>query len=127
MDFKQLNRDNFILYAMGNYTNPDCMGMTEFNEDLSKIKYVKRLLKKYVRSRRIRPILLLNHLVVMGNVFGRTPTSRMLFHKLESDVHPSLKTVLLYLEYIDENSILDGLVISEIALDQTLADILKRL
>lgn len=127
MDFKRLTKDNFMLYAMGNYSNPDCVGMNEFNEDISKIKYVKRLLKKYVRSRRIRPILLLNHLVVMGNVFGRTPTSRMLFHKLESDVHPSLKTVLLYLEYIDENAILDGLVISEIALDQTLADILKRL
>lgn len=127
MEFKKLNRDNFILYAMGNYTNPDCIGMSEFTEDLSKIKYVKRLLKKYVRSRRIRPILLLNHLVVMGNVFGRTPISRMLFYKLEPDVYPALKTVLLYLDYIEENSIFDGLVISDIALDQNLADTLKRL
>lgn len=127
MEFKKLNKDNFMLYAMGNYTNPDCVGMAEFTEDISKIKYVKRLLKKYSRSRRIRPILLLNHLVVMGNVFGRTPTARMLFFKLEQDVHPSLKTVLLYLDYIDENAVFDGLAISEIALDQTLADILKRL
>ena len=127
MDFKTLTRDNFMLYAMGNYTNPDCTGMAEFSEDISKIKYVKRLLKKYVRSRRIRPILLLNHLVVMGNVFGRTPTSRMLFYKLEPDVYPALKTVLLYLDYIEENSIFDGLVISDIALDQNLADTLKRL
>lgn len=127
MDFKQLTRDNFMLYAMGNYTNPECTGMNEFSEDISKIKYVKRLLKKYVRSRRIRPILLLNHLVVMGNVFGRTPTSRMLFYKLEPDVYPALKTVLLYLDYIEENSIFDGLVISDIELDQNLADTLKRL
>lgn len=127
MDFKQLTRDNFMLYAMGNYTNPECTGMAEFSEDISKIKYVKRLLKKYVRSRRIRPILLLNHLVVMGNVFGRTPTSRMLFYKLEPDVYPALKTVLLYLDYIEENSIFDGLVISDIGLDQNLADTLKRL
>jgi hypothetical protein len=112
---------------MGNYTNPDCIGMNEFMEDISKIKYVKRLLKKYARSRKIRPILLLNHLVVLGNVFGRTPTARMLFFKLEEDVYPSLKTVLLYLDYIDENCIFDGLVVSDIALDQQLADTLKRL
>jgi hypothetical protein len=127
MEIKVLTKENFMLYAMGNYTNPDCIGVNEFMEDISKIKYVKRLLKKYARSRKIRPILLLNHLVVLGNVFGRTPTARMLFFKLEEDVYPSLKTVLLYLDYIDENCIFDGLVVSDIALDQQLADTLKRL
>jgi len=127
MDFKQLNRDNFMLYAMGNYTNPDCMGMVEFTEDLSKIKYVKRLLKKYRRSGRIRTILLLNHLVIMGNVFGQHATARMLFHKLERDIHPSLKTVLLYLNYIDERMIFDGVAVSDVPLDMKLAEELKRL
>ena len=127
MDFKILNRDNFMLYAMGNYTNPDCLGMTEFNEDLSKIKYVKRLLKKYHRSSRIRPILLLNHLVILGNVFGQTPASRMLFYKLEPEIHPALKTVLLYLDYLDVGMIFDGLVLSEIPMDGALAQILRKL
>lgn len=112
---------------MGNYTNPDCLGMTEFNEDLSKIKYVKRLLKKYNRSSRIRPILLLNHLVILGNVFGQTPAARMLFYKLEPEIYPTLKTVLLYLEYIDDGMIFDGIVISEIPMDGKLAEILRRL
>jgi hypothetical protein len=127
MDFKLLNRENFMLYAMGNYRNPDCLGMAEFTEDLSKIKYVKRLLKKYNRSSRIRPILLLNHLVILGNVFGQTPAARMLFHKLEPEIHPTLKTVLLYLDYIDDGMIFDGLVISEIPMDTTLAQILRKL
>jgi hypothetical protein len=127
MDFKVLTRDNFMLYAMGNYTNPDCLGMAEFNEDLSKIKYVKRLLKKYSRNGRIRPILLLNHLVIMGNVFGQHATARMLFHKLERDIHSPLKTVLLYLNYIDERMIFDGVCVGEIPLDMKLAEELKRL
>jgi len=116
-----------MLYAMGNYTNPDCRGMTEFNDDLSKIKYVKRLLKKYHRCGRIRPILLLNHLVILGNVFGQTAAARMLFYKLESDIHSPLKTVLLYLNYIDEDDVFDGLRVGDILLDEKLTHILKSL
>jgi len=116
-----------MLYAIGNYTNPDCVGMTEFNEDLSKIKYVKRLLKKYSRTGNIRPILLLNHLMIMGNVFGRTPTARMLFYKLECDIHAPLKTVLLYLDYIDERSVFDGVSVEDISIDERLAQILRGL
>lgn len=127
MEFKHLTKDNFMLYAMGNYTNPDCLGMSEFTEDLSKIKYVKRLLKKYLRTGKIRPILLLNHLMILGNVFGREAASRMLFYKLESDIHPPLKTVLLYLNYIDDGMILDGRVLADIPMEMKLADILRRL
>ena len=127
MDFKALNRDNFMLYAMSNYSNPDCMGMNEFTEDLAKIKYVKRLLKKYKRTGKLRPILLLNHLMILGNVFGRTPAARMLFHKLEPDIHSLLKTTLLYLDYIHEGMVLDRVRVEGIPLDQRLAHILKGL
>jgi hypothetical protein len=127
MDFKQLNRENFMLYAIGNYTNPDCLGMNEFNEDISKIKYVKRLLKKYQRTGRIRPILLLNHLMILGNVFGREPASRMLFYKLEPDIHSALKTALLFIEYIEDGAMLDGRALADIPLDSNLARILKQL
>lgn len=127
MDFKQLNKDNFMLYAMSNYSNPDCLSMTEFSDDLSKIKYVKRLLKKYKRTGRVRPILLLNHLMVLGNVFGRTAASRMLFFKLESDIHEPLKTVLLYLDYIDERVVFDGVHVDDIGIDNRLAQILKQI
>ena len=127
MEFKKLNKDNFMLYAMRNYTNSDCVGMGEFTEDLARVKYVKRLLKKYRRSGKIRPILLLNHLMVLGNVFGRTPAARILFHKLEPDTHSPLKTVLLYLDYIDERSVFDGVGMEAIPFDNRLAQILKQL
>jgi len=127
MQIRTLTKDNFMLYAMGNYTNPDCRGMTEFNDDLSKIKYVKRLLKKYKRTGKIRTILLLNHLVILGNVFGQTAASRMLFYKLETDIHPPLKTVLLYLNYIHEGMVIDGLIVSEIPMDMRLAETLRTL
>ena len=112
---------------MGNYTNPDCMGMAEFNEDLCKIKYVKRLLKRYVRSGNLRTILLLNHIVVLGNVFGRTPAARMLFFKLDRETHPALKTVLLYLEYIQEGTVFDGVKMDDIPFDGKMAQILRNL
>jgi len=127
MDFKKLNRDNFILYAMGNYSNPDCLGVSEFTEDLARIKYVKRLLKRYQRTNKIRTILLLNHVVVLGNVFGCTPASRMLFYKLERNIHSPLKTVLLYLNYIKDNMMFDELWIEEIPLDTRLGKILQEL
>ena len=127
MEIKVLTKENFMLYAMGNYTNPDCLSMNEFTEDLARIKYVKRLLKRYNRTGNLRTILLLNHLMVLGNVFGRTPASRMLFHKLESDTHSVLKTVLLYLDYIDERVVFDGLSVDNIPLDDGLAKILRNL
>jgi hypothetical protein len=65
--------------------------------------------------------------MILGNVFGRTPTARMLFHKLESDIHQPLKTVLLYLEYIDDDATIDDISVVEIPMDMRLAEILKRL
>jgi hypothetical protein len=127
MDFKALNRDNFMLYAMSNYSNPDCMGMNEFTEDLAKIKYVKRLLKKYQRTGKLRPILLLNHLVILGNVFGPTPAARMLFYKLEREIHPPLKTILLYLNYIHDGMVFDDLRVEEVLMDTRMGKILKGL
>ena len=127
MDFKKLNRDNFMLYAMGQYTNPECESIVEFQEDMNRIKYVKRLLKKYKRSGKIRPILLLNHLTVLGNVFGPMGAARMLFFKLESDLHSSLKTALLYLNYIGEGMVLDETHIDPIPMDGRLAEVLRRL
>lgn len=127
MDFKTLNRDNFLLYAMGRYTNPQCESMKEFSEDLNRIKYVKRLLKKYMRSGKIRPILLLNHLTILGNVFSPMGASRMLFYKLEPSLYPSLKTALLYLNYIGEGMIVEAIRLDTIPIDGRLAEALRRL
>jgi hypothetical protein len=126
MDMRILTKENFLLYAIGNYSNCDCSGIEEFTEDLSKIKYIKRLLKKYTRTGNIRPILLLNHLMILGNIFGPQATSRMLFFKLESQIHSPLKTVLLYLNFIEENTILDNISVNTIPIDQPLATLLLK-
>ena len=112
---------------MGQYTNPQCEGMTEFEEDLSRIKYVKRLLKKYHRTGEVRPILLLNHLTILGNVFTPMGAARMLFFKLDAAQYPALKTVLLYLDYIGEGMILDETAMDSISMDGRLAEVLRRL
>jgi len=127
MNFRKINAENFMLYAIGQYTNPQCEGMTEFEEDLSRIKYVKRLLKKYHRTGKVRPILLLNHLTILGNVFTPMGAARMLFFKLDSNIHPSLKTALLYLNYIGEGFVLDEVVLDEIPMDGRLAAALMSL
>ena len=127
MNFRKINAENFMLYAIGQYTNPQCEGMTEFEEDLSRIKYVKRLLKKYHRTGKVRPILLLNHLTILGNVFTPMGAARMLFFKLDANIHPSLKTALLYLNYIGEGFVLDEVVLDEIPMDGRLAAALKSL
>jgi len=127
MDFKKLNRENFLLYAMGKYTNPQCEGMNEFAEDMNRIKYVKRLLKKYKRSGKIRPILLLNHLTVLGNVFSPIGAARMLFFKLEPELHAPLKTALLYLNYIGEGMVLDNTPVDSVQMDGRLGEVLRRL
>lgn len=127
MNFRKINAENFMLYAIGQYTNPQCEGMTEFEEDLSRIKYVKRLLKKYHRTGKVRPILLLNHLTILGNVFTPMGAARMLFFKLDANIHPSLKTALLYLNYIGEGFVLDEVVLDEIPMDGRLAAALMSL
>lgn len=127
MNFRKINAENFMLYAIGQYTNPQCEGMTEFEEDLSRIKYVKRLLKKYHRTGEVRPILLLNHLTILGNVFTPMGAARMLFFKLDAAQYPALKTVLLYLDYIGEGMILDETAIDSISMDGRLAEVLRRL
>ena len=96
MDFSSLNESNFIMYAMKYYENPTCVGMDEFYEDLNRIKYVKRLFRKYEKSGILRERLILNHLIILGNVFGPIVTSRIMFYKTEPELHSYLKSFLVY-------------------------------
>ena len=70
MQFEVLNIDNFMIYAMKAYDNPQCSGVDEFHEDLNRVKYIKRLLRKYKRDGVIRERLILNHIIIFCNVFG---------------------------------------------------------
>jgi hypothetical protein len=94
-----LNDDNFMIYAIKAYNKPVCI-MSEFEEDIKRIKYVKRLIKKYLDKGDLRERLILNHIIILSNTFGTEATVRMLFYKLTSNYYPVIKTCLLFLNYM---------------------------
>ena len=88
---------------MKHYENPVCKGFSEFKEDLNRIKYIKRLLLKYKKTNEIKERLILNHIIILGNVYGPVNCSRILFFKLPESVHSALKSFLDYLKYTPAN------------------------
>jgi len=102
MIFSELNDDNYVLFAMKNYENPQCSGIEEFHEDLNRIKYLKRLLRKYKTHGVLREQLILNHLIIFYNVFGIEAATRLLFNRIENDLHSYLKTFVVYLNNLPE-------------------------
>ena len=100
--FEELNEENFTLYAIRHYDNPQCTSTEEFYEDIRRFRYLKRLLKRYYNNGELRERLILNHLIVLNNLFGVENAIRMLEFKLDKDYWPVLKTGLLYLGYVDE-------------------------
>ena len=98
--FVDLNDDNFLLFAVKNYESPHYI-MSEFEGDLKRIKYIKRLFRKYKATGSIKDRLILNHLILLYNVFGGAAT-RMLFYKVDEEHYPILKTFLIYLNYMPD-------------------------
>ena len=92
----ELNESNYILFAIKHYENPSSMTREDFDEDMKRFKYLKRLLKRYVRGGSLRTHLIINHLIILYNVFGEAATP-LLFFKLEREYWGILKTILLYL------------------------------
>lgn len=88
------------MYAMKAYDNPACKGMEEFMEDLERIKYIKRLINKFEKRDSLKERLILNHIIILNNVFGAEPCSRILFFKLEPEYHSCLKSFLHYLQIL---------------------------
>jgi len=91
--------DNFLIFAMKAYDKPSVI-MSEFEEDLKRIKYIKRLIKRYRATGELKERLILNHIIILGNVFGIPSSVRMLFFKLDREDYNILKTFLLYLNYM---------------------------
>lgn len=96
---QKLDSDNFILYAMKMYSGTSS-GLEDFYEDVNRIKYIKRLLLKYKKYNDLKERLILNHIIILQNVFGAEACSRILFHKLHRDLHSYLKSFLEYLQYL---------------------------
>ena len=96
MIFNELTEDNFRLFAIKNYENPQAVTEADFDKDLNHFKYIKRLLKRYKNTGQLKTHLLLNHFIVLYNIFGEACTP-MLFHKIEQDLWPSMKTFVMFL------------------------------
>jgi len=128
MIFDDLNEKNFLLYAMKEYDNPQCVQVEEFYDDLKKVKYIKRLFNQYLNEGVLKERLLLNHIIVFYNVFPVRSATRMLFLKIEEKFWPILKTFLVYLSYMSEiiEPINGRAILSDdIQLDQGVVDRLR--
>jgi hypothetical protein len=91
-----LTKKTYLSYALSMYTNTSCTGMHEFQEDLVRLKYIKRLIHRYIRTGEISPRLLVNHLINAYNVFQPESIARLLFFRAHPDAHSALRTVLDY-------------------------------
>jgi hypothetical protein len=100
---EELTENNFELYAAKHYDNPRCLDIAEFHDDLARFKYIKRLLRRYAATGTLQERLILNHLIILYNVFGITSANRMIFHKIEPKLWPTLKPFLVYLNFLPES------------------------
>lgn len=129
MTFESLDNENFLIYAIKSYDKPHCV-MSEFKEDVKRFNYLKRLFRRYRKFGEIKERLILNHLVVLYNVFGIEPATRLLFLRMEREDYPTLKTYLLFLSYMPERvyGIRNKEILSsDISVDMKIAEVLRNI
>tara|TARA_B100000963_G_scaffold339042_1_gene336456 strand:+ start:498 stop:854 length:357 start_codon:yes stop_codon:yes gene_type:complete len=97
MKFDELNQDNWNIFAIKNYNNPQSVTYSDFEEDIKKFKYIKRLFRRYETSGELKTHLILNHIILLYNVFGDAATP-LLFYKIEKNYWPVMKAFLLFLD-----------------------------
>jgi len=127
--FDNLNEDNFMMYAAKAYTSPHCI-LSEFEGDIKRTKYLKRLFRRYKVTNSLKERLILNHIILLNNVFGTEATARILFYKTDERDYDILKTFLSYLNImpdavygINGNNVYS----SEIPIELNVAEILKKI
>ena len=129
MPFNDLTNENLMMYAIKAYDKPNCI-MSEFKEDMKRFNYLKRLFQRYRKLGELRERLIINHLVVLYNVFGPEVTTRLLFFKLSREDYSSLKTYLLFLNYMP--NVIKGIKgtniqSSDISVDMKIAEVLRNI
>ena len=128
---KELNDDNFLIFAIKHYRNSSCTGMAELEDDLKRFKYLKRLFNWYEKTGDPNDRLIVNHLTLLYNVFGNA-TTEMLFFKLEEKYWVNLKTYLVFLnrlplEEVYSRTLLPKKIITDIPLNDELIKILRNI
>ena len=127
--FDNLTDENYLLFAMKFYTNPNCTDLLEFQDDMKRIRYIKRLFRKYEQSGVLKERLILNHMIVIYNMCESKAATRMLFLKLDGYLH-YLKPFLIMLNYWPTDiGLVNGERVqdSQIALDRHIVEILREI
>ena len=127
--FENLTNDNVVMYAIKAYDKPNCI-MSEFTDDMKRFNYLKRLFQRYRKYDELREQLVLNHLVVIYNVFGPEVATRLLFFKMSKDDYSALKTYLLFLSFMpDRVRGIKGqdIISSDIPVDMKIAEELRKI
>ncbi len=96
----ELTEDNFSMYALRHYDNPSCKGIAEFEDDLKRFRYLKRLFRKYKAGKGLKERLIIIHIVILNNLFGSEAVTNMLFFKIEKQYWSQLKSFLVFLNYM---------------------------
>ena len=118
--YEKLTNDNIIMFAIRHYDNPQCEGEYEFHDDMKRFKYIKRLLRKYHDTGILKERLLLNHLIVLHNVFETTPCVTLLLYKIQEEYWSTLKSFLIFLNSITEDEL------THVEEDQNVLEILRK-
>lgn len=127
--FEELNEDNFMMYAMKAYNSPHCI-ISEFEGDIKRTKYLKRLFRRYKVTKSLKERLILNHIILLNNVFGTEATARILFYKIDERDYDILKTFLSYLSIMPDKIYgIKGknIYTSDIPLNDDVLEILKNI
>jgi len=121
MLINELNEENFLIFAIKNYENPQAVTREDFDKDLSRFRYIKRLLKRYKTTGDLKVHLLVNHFIILYNIFGDA-TTPMLFYKIDKNLWSSIKSFVVFLNRLPDYP---QTYIHEIELDQTCLDALN--
>jgi hypothetical protein len=119
--YEKITSDNIMMFAISHYDNPQCEGEKEFYDDMKKFKYIKRLLRKYDDSGVLKERLLLNHIIVLNNLFGPEACVTLLLFKVQREYWDTLKSFLLFLNMIREDELPDVIE------NQEVLDVLRKL
>ena len=107
VDFSELTPENINMFAMKHYDNPSCVDEAEFLDDLKRFKYLKRLFRKYDTAKELKSRLIINHIIVLSNVFGVDAATTLLFFKIDRQHWSILKTILVFLHHMPEEDMTD--------------------
>ena len=119
--YEKITTENIMMFAIKHYDNPQCEGEKEFHDDMKRFKYIKRLLRKYKDSGILKERLLLNHIIILNNLFGPVACVTLLLFKIQQEYWGTLKSFLLYLNMIRNDEL------NEVESNEEVLEVLRKI